>query len=191
MRHWIFHPLLFYPLVALAAALVLAVSLRPQSWPRPPAPVAGEVEDGSLILEAAAFDSPAAVGGQYLTVTRDFLGNAQTLRIARIPDAGDDAEGVQILISRDRAAMLTGRPVAVEIDYRPVPINAASGLAVSLVGDAAPTWVSQPAPPLAGELRFTLPAQSDVRAIALRALNEDDDQPYGIEITRISLTPTA
>ena len=190
MRIWLFHPLVFYPLIALLAGLVIVFSIRPQAWPHAPAPVSGAVAGDALLLQAQAFDAPAPGRDQYVTVTRDFLGRAQTLRIAQIPNA-PATEGARILLSGQGARLISGRAVTVEITYRPVPLNAASGLAVSLVGARAPSWVTLPTPPQAGALRFTLPAQEGVRAIGLRALSENTDQPYGIEITRIRIAPAA
>ena len=49
MRHWLFHPLIFYPLAALIAVLVIGISIRPQSWPRPASPVAAQEAQGALV----------------------------------------------------------------------------------------------------------------------------------------------
>lgn len=51
MRTWFFHPLVFYPLAILLAALAIVISVKPQSWPREPAPVAAKVENGALVFE--------------------------------------------------------------------------------------------------------------------------------------------
>lgn len=192
MRLWIFHPLIFYPLAVLLTALVVIVGIRPQAWPRPPAPVAGEISGDTLVLEGTAFDTPSPSPGQHVTVTRDFWGAAQTLRIAQVrgaPDASDP--GASILLAREQAARLSGKPTTVEVEYRPVAINAADALAVSLTGEGGGAWVAQPAPPLAGRLRFDLPAQTAVGGIALRAASDSTDQSYGIEIVRIRVTPAA
>lgn len=193
MRHWLFHPLVFYPLVLLLAALIVAVSVRPQSWPREPAPVAGEIIDGSIVFRGADFDAPA--GGepqQDMFVARDFWGRAQALRIAHRPGQAPPApgeEGVRLLLTPEQAAMLEGRPVTIDVSYNPLPVNAASTLAVSLRGQSGSAWVSRPAPPQPATLRFRLQPQAGIRAIGLRAISEGDDQSYGLEITRIRVTP--
>ena len=192
MRHWLFHPVIFYPLAALFAAFVIAVSLKPQAWPRPPAPVAGAIAQDALLLERDAFNAPDPGAGQHMTVTRDFWGRAQSLRIAQLPNQtapSSDEHGVRVMLAPEGAALLQGKPLLVEVTYNPLPINAATGLAVSLRGDGASDWVSQPAPPQPGRLSFELPASADANAIGLRALSEGTDQAYGLEITRIRVSP--
>jgi len=194
MRNWLFHPLLFYPLAILIAALVIVLSLQPQAWPREPAPVAGTQDGATLVLEGAAFDAPAAAPEQTMTVTRDFFGQARTLRIAVLPDRSTPApeeQGVRILLSAPDAARLSSGRVQVDVSYVPLPVNAADGLAVSLQGGGAAQWVSQPAPAQPGTLRFELPGQAGANAIGLRAISDGEQQAFGLEITRIRVTPLA
>lgn len=194
MRFWLFHPLVFYPLALLAAGLLIAVSLAPQAWPRDPAPVAAQRSDGALVLSGPAFDSPAHGPEQHVFVPRDLWGRPQALRIAVLPNRGEPApteQGARILLDAATAAQLEGRPVVAEVSYNPLPINAATGLAVSLQGAGGAQWVTQPAQPQPGVLRFELPAQSGVSALGLRAISSGTDQAYGLEITRIVLRPHA
>jgi hypothetical protein len=192
MRNWLFHPIIFYPLAVLFAVLVVAFSLRPQSWPREPAPVAAEVRNGSLVFRGAAFNSPAVGAEQDMTVMRDFWGRAQTLRIAQKPGQPPPTpaeQGARLLLTPEQAALIDDRPVMIEVSYNTIPVNMASALAVSLQGIGPAEWVSQPAPDQASTLRFQLPAQFDVNAIGLRALSNESDQAYGLEITRVRVTP--
>lgn len=192
MRNWLFHPLIFYPLAALFAVFVIVVSVKPQSWPRAPAPVTAELQNGSLVFAGAAFNSPAVGPEQDITVTRDFWGRAQTLRIAEKAGQappGPGQQGAQLLLKPEQAAMLEGRPVTVEVSYNTIPVNMASGLAVSLQGAGPAQWVSQSAPEQAATLRFAVPAQTAVAGVGLRALSDNDDQSYGLEITRVRVTP--
>lgn len=192
MRNWLFHPVIFYPLAVLFAVFVIAVSVRPQSWPRAPAPMSAEMQNGSLVFRGGAFNSPAVGPEQEMTVVRDFWGRAQTLRIAQKPGqppAGPDQRGARLLIDPEQAALIEGRPVTVEVSYNTIPVNMASALAVNLQGAGPAQWVSQPLPEQAATLRFGLPAQSAVSAIGLRALSTNDDQAYGLEITRVRVTP--
>lgn len=192
MRHWLFHPLLFFPLAALMAGAVIAISLKPQSWPRAPAEVAGVMDGETLVIEGAAFNSPDVGPEQEMTVKRDLWGRAQSLLIAQLPSQPPPTpaeQGARILLTPEQAALLEDKPVVVEVSYLPLPINAASGLAVSVQGIAPSDWVSQPTPPQPGMVRFALPAQFAVNAIGLRALSEGTDQAYGLEITRVRVTP--
>lgn len=192
MRNWLFHPLLFYPLAILLAALVIVISVRPQAWPREPAPVAAVVENGALVFEDGGFNSPAIGAEQDMTVVRDFWGQAQALRIAQLPSQPPPTpaeQGARLLLTPEQAALIDDKPVTVEVSYNPLPVNAANGLAVSLQGIGPADWVSQPAPAEPSTLRFELPAQFAVNAIGLRALSEGVDQAYGLEITRVRVTP--
>jgi hypothetical protein len=192
MRHWLFHPLVFYPLAALVAAFVVALSVRPQAWPRTPAPVAAERSGGMLVFQGRSFTSPAVGAEQEMTVARDFWGRAQSLHIAQKPGQPPPTpaeQGARLLLTPEDAALIADTPVTVEVSYNPLPINAATGLAVSLQGIGPAEWVIQAAPPQPGVLRFELPAQFAVNAIGFRALSDSADQAYGLEITRVRITP--
>lgn len=194
MRHWLFHPLVFYPLAIVLAVLVIGISVRPQSWPREPAPVEAAEANGALVFEGAGFNSPAVGAEQDMTVVRDFWGRAQALRIAQLPSQPPPTpaeQGARLLLTPEQAALIDDRPVTVEVTYNPLPINSASGLAVSLQGIGPADWVSQPAPPETTTLRFELPPQFAVNAIGLRALSQGTDQSYGVEITRVRVIPHA
>jgi hypothetical protein len=105
------------------------------------------------------------------------------------PGAAD--HGVQILLGPSAAASVAGRPATVLVTYNPLAVNAATGLAVSLQGAGPTVWVTQDAPPQHGTLRFEVPAQTGVTALGLRAIsaNANQREAYGLEITRISITP--
>lgn len=192
MRNWLFHPIIFYPLAILIAAAAIVISLRPQSWPREPAPIAA-VEDGEwLVYQGEGFNTPDA-GNEEMTVVRDYFGRPLRLRVAQTmaqPLPQPEDEGARILLTPEDAARLNGKPVIVEVSYNPLPINAANQLAVSLrgAGGSAP-WITQDAPPETATLRFTLPAQSQVNAIAIRPIANLNDMAYGLEITRIRVRP--
>lgn len=194
MRSWLFHPLLFYPLAIIIAAGVILISLRPQHWPREPAPVAASVVENALVYEGAAFDAPAPAANHALTVARDFWGEAQALRIGVEVEQGQPSPqepGVRLLLSPQDAARLSGRAATVEVSYRPLPINTAQGLAIALQGEGPVAWVSQPLQPQPATVRFELPAQGNVSAIGLRAINDGADRAFGVEITRIRIIPHA
>ncbi len=194
MRTWLLNPVVFYPLAAFIAILVIAISARPQSWPRTPAPVAGLQAGAALVLTQASFDAPAGDPDQNLYVTRNYLGQAQTLRIAVLsnkPAPGPADHGVQILLAPQTGAELAGQALTIVVSYNPLPVNAATGLAVSLEGTGPTMWVAQNAPPQHGAISFEVPAQTGINALGLRAIsaNENQREAYGLEITRISITP--
>lgn len=195
MRHWLFHPIIFYPLAILLAAAAVVVSLRPQSWPREPAPVAGVQNGEWLVFEGSEFDTPDQ-GVEEMTVVRDFFGRALRLRVAQpaaqaaTPPQPED-QGTRLLISAEDGAAISDRPVTIEVTYNPLPVNAATELAVSLrSNDNGPSpWITQTAPPETATLRFQLPARSSVNAIGIRPVTTASDQAYGLEITRIRIQP--
>lgn len=194
MRHWIFHPLIFYPLVIVLAALVITVSIRPQAWPRTPAPVAAQVVDDTLVYEGEAFNSPSPSPEQNMTVIRDFWGKAQTLRVAQLPDQPlptPAEQGIRVLMTPQDAALIDDKPVTVEITYNALPVNAAWGLGVSLQGIGPAEWIIHPTPPDANVVTFDLPPQFAVNAIGLRAWQEGQREAFGLEITRIRVIPRA
>jgi hypothetical protein len=195
MRSWFFHPIIFYPLILILGALIVLVSLEPQKWPHKPAPVGSQHDGASLVWTGAGFDAPDTGPDQRVAVQRDFWGRAETLHVAVLPNqpAPTSAEqGVRILLTPADAAAVAGRPVTVEISYHPLPINAATGLAVSLQGGAPAQWVTHDAPsPPQGALKFELPAQTAANAIGLRVISTGTDEAYGLEITRIKVTPHA
>lgn len=194
MRTWLFHPLIFYPLVLIAAAAVILLSLQPQNWPRPAEAVAGQVEGQTLVLAGAAFNAPTDPPAQDITVVRDALGRAQSLRVATLADLGAPipAEpGVVIELTPDANAYLAGKPLDVEISYRPLSVNASPELAIGLAGRSSMNWVTRPIPPLSGSVRYQIPAQPTVTGIALRPLLAGPEMTFGVEIVSIRITPQA
>lgn len=192
MRSWIMHPLVFYPFTVLLAVLVIGFSLRPQAWPRPPAPVSGQQAGPALILGAAAFDAPAPDPRQNLTVVRDFWGKSRTLRIAVLPrqgTVGPDDDGVRLLLTPEAVRSVAGRVVRIDVAYNPLPVNGASALAVSLQGGGPRVWTITQTPPQQGVAQFTMNAPADLGAIGLRTISTDNSEAFGLEITRITLTP--
>lgn len=194
MRSWLFHPIMFYPLALLAAAGIVAFSLEPQSWPKPPRPASVQVAEGSLVFDGAAFDAPGVGPEQTITVVRSFWGAPQALRIAQKPGQALPAptdRGAQLLLTPEQAALVDGRGATIEVVYSPLPVNAANGLAVAILGQGPAQWVSQSAPPQSGSLVFEVPAQTAVNAVGLRALSDNPAEASGLEITRVRVTPRA
>lgn len=192
MRHWLFHPLLFYPVVFALAALVIVLSVQPQALPRTPAATAGEVQGPALVLQGDAFNAPEDPPEQYVTVVRDLWGRPQSLRIATLenePAPQASERGVFLALDPAAAALISGKRLNVEIAYRPLPVNAAPELAVSVQGAAPTRWVTRPIPPLSGNVSYTLPAQPNVRGIGLRPLIGGAGMTFGVEIVSIRITP--
>lgn len=192
MRHWVFHPLIFYPLALLIASAVILFSFDPLSWRSGPTMQAGRIEQGAIILEGGAFDAPASSPEQVVQVRREGFGRAAALRIAVRPNQPPPAPsetGARVLLTPESAALIENRPVEMRLAYVSLPTNAAAGLAVSLQGARPADWVATDLPVGEGELSFALPAQSAVSAIGLRAIGGNDPFNSGVEILRIELRP--
>lgn len=193
MRHWLLHPLIFYPLAAALALLFIAISLQPQSWPRSARAVTGVVSEGALVLEGEALGTPEGAPGQRIFVDRDFFGRAQALRIAGEPPSATGAEqrGVRILFRPEFSQLLPAGPVTVEIAYNPLPVNPVNAIAVSLQDAGPVAWTSATVSPLPGIVRVSLPNAHRATALGLLAVTGAADQAYGLEITRIRILPQA
>lgn len=192
MRFWLFHPAIFYPLVLALAVLAIGISLKPQLLPRPASAAAATIDGGSVLIERDGFNSPYDPPEQNVTVVRNFWGQPQSLRIAALPHAGlpTDAErGVEIRLRPDVAQLLSERRLVIEVTYHPLTVNAAPTLAVAALNDAPTHWVSRDIPPLQGRVNFELPRQANIQGIGLRAIHNDDDIAYGVEIISIRITP--
>jgi hypothetical protein len=192
MRHWIFRPIVFYPLAALLAVVVILLAFDPFAWRNKPAPQAGVIEDGVIILAGEAFDAPDRSPDQIVTVRREGWGRAVAMRIAVLPNqpAPSPAEtGARILLAPETAALIDDLPVHVTVSYASLPTNPAAGLAVSLQGIGPAEWVSQDLPVGEGEVSFDLPPQFAVNAIGLRALSTDVLFNSGVEILSVKLQP--
>jgi len=193
MRSWLLHPFVLSVTALLIAAAAIAFSLMPQRWERPPAPQAGEIERGALILEGDALGAPADSPEQVLHVERSFWGKTEALRIAvrsNAPPPSPAETGVRILLAPEAAALISDRPGFIDVTIRPLPVTTSSGLAVSLQGIGAAEWVSQEITPLASVVRFAVPAMTAVDAIGLRPLSQNTDYAYGVEIVRIRVVPS-
>lgn len=192
MLRWLFRPLVFYPLAIVVAALVIFVGLKPQSWPREPAPAAARLVDNALIYEGEAFNAPSSSPEQTMTVVRDVFGRAQTLRIAQLPGQPPPTpaeQGVRVLMTAADAARLEGKAATVEVHYETLAPNASRGLWVSLQGIGPSDWVYRDTPAEAELVSYELPPQIAVNAIGLRASHDDADEAFGVEITRIRVVP--
>ncbi|MDX2276149.1 MAG: hypothetical protein NW206_11930 [Hyphomonadaceae bacterium] len=191
MRLWLFHPLVFFPLVLALGLLVVGASLKPQLLPRAPAETAGTADGQVLVLQGEAFNAPTDPPQQYVTVVRDFWGRPESLRIAALPNLGgptSEERGVEILLSPETAQSLAGRRLRAYVAYRPLPLNAASALAVAAVGSGPVNWVRRRTPPQASIAQFEIVAPPDVRSISLRVLHTDPRLAFGVEIVSIRIT---
>jgi hypothetical protein len=193
MRHWIFHPLLFYPLVILISGFVVFASFEPQKWPRKPAPVAARHEGAALVWTGEGFNAPDVGPEQRLTVERNLWGQAQAIRVAELPNQPPPTpaeQGVRILFTPQDAARFDGKAVTAEVTYAPLPFNSATAMALSIQGIGPAEWITVAAPsPPEGALKFELPPQLAPDSVGIRVIAGQSGEAFGLEITRVKLTP--
>lgn len=192
MRNPLFHPLLLYPALALAAVALIFLSLRPDLGIMTTSAQAGRYEEGVVVLEGEALAHPEVSPGMFAHVARDGLGRPIGLRVAAAPDQGEpDGEdrGVRILLTPEAAARLPAGPAIVEVLVRPVPVTTAPALAVSLQGEGPVAWARQDLPPEPRVVRFAAPSGAGMSAVGLRPISAYADYNYGFEIGRIRILP--
>jgi len=192
MRFPLFHPLLLYPALALAAAALIFLSLRPDLGIMTTSAQAGRFEEGAVVLEGEALAHPEVGPGMFAHVARDGLGRAIGLRVAVGPNLGDPTandRGVQVLLDSETAARLPAGEAIVEVLVRPVPLTTAPELAVSLQGAGPVAWATQEMAPEPRIVRFSVPSGASMTAVGLRPIAAYADYNYGFEIGRIRILP--
>jgi len=192
MRHWLFHPLVAYPLAALVAAAAVLSSLQPGAWPRAERAQAGRIAAGAVVIEGQSFGAPGGDPSQEFHIARDRSGTAQSLKIAVHPGLGSPGpndRGVTIQLASETARTVAGQPVRMRIAYRSLQLNSATALAVRFAGGAPTAWATLPIEPGADELHFMLQAPSDFDRIALRAIGTGGEYNEGVEIVSIRIEP--
>ncbi|MGE3141718.1 MAG: hypothetical protein AB7L65_00210 [Hyphomonadaceae bacterium] len=193
MRHWLAHPLVFYPLLAVIAAAFVFLSARPDLGAQPAAAAeAGRVENGAIVLEGAALAHPEVSADQVIYVVRDGLGRPLALRLAVLPNQpppGPAETEARFALTPETAQRIANRPVIVDVTVAPLPVTTAAGLAVSLQGAGPTQWATAPASPEPQTLRYRLPAVAAPEAVGLRAISAYADYNYGFQIMRIRIAP--
>lgn len=183
-RAWI-----FYPLVALVAAALIAISFGPAPFRAPPAPQAGVRQEGALVFTADALAHAFPGVGATSVAYRGW--SPTGFRVAAPAGAatpGPDA--ARLKLTPDAAQSLVGKPLIVEILVRPVPLTTAPELAVGLESGGAITWARSPIAPEPGLVRLTFPAiAGPIDAIALTPLVPAPDRPLSVEIGEIRIRP--
>jgi len=192
MRNPLFHPLLLYPALALAAVALIFLSLRPDLGIMTTSAQAGRFEEGVVVLEGEALAHPEIGPGMVAHVARDGLGRPVGLRVAVEPNQGEptpEARGVRVLLRPETAARLPAGPAIVEVLVRPVPVTTAAALAVSLQGAGPVAWARADLAPEPRVVRFAVPSGAGMTAVGLRPVSAYTDYNYGFEIGRIRILP--
>ena len=124
------------------------------------------------------FARPVARTREYVEIVRSALARKTVVH---------EGSEYRVPLEGAKPLKLLAKPVQRRI---PVYLGAVGPKAVEQVGEIADGWLPfMVSPEHAATLRFELPAQTAVSAIGLRALSDNDDQAYGLEITRVRVTP--
>ena len=187
VRSFVFKWYVLFPLLAVAGATAIAASLRP-NWP-PPAPLATATASPSGVTAAADALTGLEPGpGHVQHLAYGPRGDVTGVRLARRSDAGPEASARLALAGS--ASALAGRPVVVNLAYRPLPITTAEGVGFAWAPEGP--WTSVALTPGEGLARVTLPAPSTgPEAIFLRIESARTDYNYGVELVELVLAPAA
>ena len=188
---WWFYPAIF----AIAAALIFA-SLGFEAF----APGGGGAQkaerDGkAYVYNAAALAEGIAVSEGHLRhVTRDMGVSARSIRVGVRPGLGaptPSSIGAALRFDPSDAAALVGRPIHVEVTVRRISVTTAAALAVSLQSSAPTIWTTAAIPMDDGVMAFDLPALDGPtpNGLGLWLVSDKTDYNYGVEISRIAITP--
>jgi hypothetical protein len=188
---WWFYPLL----MAVAAALILA-SLGFDAFVRGGEPQKAARDGGAYVFGAGALAGGIDVAAGHLRhVTRDLGVNARAVRVGVRPGLGaptPTSAGAVLLFDPADAAALAGRPLRVELRIKRINATTAQSLAVSIQNGGAATWVTAAIPAENGVMTFDLPASAGAqpRGLGLWLISDKTDYNYGVEISRIAISPT-
>jgi hypothetical protein len=182
-------PWLFFPLAALACALLITAALQP--WQaRPGAPVeAVEGPGGILVLDSAALAELAPTPGFPVTSAPGLDGTQTGPRlVADAPlTAGATGEGARLVLGPQTRARLKDLPLSLELETVPLPYGASSELAVGLVSAGAPVaWVRAPVDTSGGVTRVSLPASASA-PLALALWPSVSGEGKGFELRAIRI----
>lgn len=183
-RAWI-----FYPLVALAAAALIAISFGPAPFRAAPAPQTGARQEGALVFTADALAQAFPGGGATSVVYKGW--SPTGFRVSTPPGTSQPGpEAARLRLTPDAAQALVGKALIVEVLVRPVPLTTAPEIAIGLESGGAISWARSPISPEPALVRLTFPPVSGpIDAIALMPLVPSTDRPLSVEIGEIRIRP--
>lgn len=186
---------IFFPLAALAAAALVALSLGPNQPLSQPSAQAGRMAAQGLVFDAEALTTLDPGPTIAVFADRTVSGRALGLRLAASKADGDvrpDEPGARLLLAPETAALLATGKVRVTLNVRPLATGAAPELAVRLETAAGPgDWVRVAIPLEPAPLVLEFAPRAAPTALALRPLNPALDTPAGFEVHEIRLEPIA
>jgi hypothetical protein len=190
-----FQNILFYPIAAVLAAGLIAISLG-ASWLSPAvAAQAGKIADGALVFDGAALAKSEGGIGLDTFIVRNNLSQPIGLRIGAAGAAAaptPDDKGVRLILAPTAVDSLGPGPIVLELKTKPLPFNGAPTLFVSAQTEpAAPVqWLSAPVPtgdePI--KLQLTLQPNAKLASIGLQPANPAGAESFSVEVVELRLS---
>jgi len=187
---WWFYPLL----LAIAAALIMA-SFGLDMFAQGGSPQKAQRDGASYVFNAGALaDGIEPSNGHLFHVTRDLGVSARAVRIGVRPGAGAPgpmSAGAVLLFDRADASAFAGKALHVELNIKRISVTTAASLALSIQNGEPASWASVAIPADNGVMAFDLPASTGPapRGLGLWVISDKTDYNYGVEISRIAVTP--
>jgi hypothetical protein len=185
----------FYPLLLAAAAALILASLGFDAFVRGGEPQKAERDGPAYVFNAGALAGGIEVPAGHLRhVTRDLGVSARAVRIGVRPGLGaptPTSKGAVLLFDPADAAALAGRALHVEVRIKRINVTTAASLAVSVQNGAPTMWTTMAIPAENGVMAFDLPSSAGPlpQGLGLWLVNDKTDYNYGVEISRIAITP--
>jgi hypothetical protein len=190
----LFRSLIFYPLLALAAAGLILLSLGPgRGAPLTPSAQAGVETADSVVFGPKSLVGIDAGDRHAIFAPRNGAGQAKSLHIAvnlGAPAPSPDNRGARLLLAPEAAARIAGQAVDVSLALAPMPFATAPKIAVSLQAGEGPVgWSIVDVPTEAKSVTVRLAAVAAPQAIGLYVVNPLQNGAVAVEIREIRATP--
>jgi hypothetical protein len=185
----------FYPLLLAVACVLVLASLGFDVFVRGGQPQRAARAGGAFVFDAGALAGGINVEAGHLRhVTRDLGVSARAVRVGVRPGQGaptPTSTGAVLLLDPADAAAFAGKALRVEMRIKRISVTTAASVAVSVQHGAPTTWVTAPIPAENGVMTFDLPASAATppRGLGIWLISDKTDYNYGVEISRVSITP--
>lgn len=185
----------FYPLLLAVAAVLIVASLGFDVFAHGGGAQKAQRDGAAYVFNAGALaDGIEPSDGHLFHVTRDLGVSARAVRIGVRPGLGAPTStggGAVLLFDATDASAFAGKALHVELNIKRISATTAASLAVSAQNGTATTWATTAIPAENGVMRFDLPASAGPppKGLGLWVISDKMDYNYGIEISRIAVTP--
>jgi hypothetical protein len=184
----------FYPALLIVAVALVLVSLGAGAFGRTVRAQSGQRAESALVFAPEALANGLQTrNGHVLHVAREFGLSPRAVRIGVRPGMEAptaDRAGAELLLTPETGALLAGKPLRVEVSIKRITVTNAVALAVAAQTGGPIGWTVQTMPAEDGVMTFDLPATgAPLKALGFWVLSDKTDYNYGVEITRVRVTP--